>query len=162
MEEITESEEGIEAEAGEAEEDEELAEEVKEATESVSALRKSIDYLKELGLPEAVKDFAGFVIKNAAIAAVFFGASVLLKKLFGSSSGGEKRKIGQKQKKVKAVAQLIKDINDVFNKLAKWTKENENLTIDVGDGITVPFPDLLSKYTRPMGKVSSILNFRKE
>lgn len=157
--EMTESEEGIEAEAGEAgEEGEELAEEVKEASESVSGLRKSVDFLKSLQLPQVVRSFVEFVAKNAAIAVVFYGANVLLKKMFEQSSGGDRQKIGQKQKKVKAIAQLIKGINDVLNKLANWTKKNEDLTVDVGDGITVPFPDLLSKYTKPMGKVRSFLN----
>lgn len=93
-------------------------------------------------------------MNNAAIGAVLFSVNVVLAKAFGKASGGEKGTVQKKQNKVKAVAQLTSDVAKALNKLADWTKAKENDTVDAGDDITVPLPDVLSKFTQPMGKVS--------
>lgn len=157
------TEEGIagETEEGEAmtsEEAEALEKQGAEAKEEVSSLRKSVNSMKKLNEPEAEESFTDVVIKNVAIAAIFFGVNIFLKKLIAHSNGDEKQKIGDKQKKVTAMAQLMKGITHFAQELVKWTKENEGLMVGVGDGITVPFPDILSKFTTPMHKVRSILN----
>lgn len=150
--------EGIDGEvaeaAGEAEA-EAIEEAAVEATENVNMLRRGIDALLRLNVPQILRSVTWFIAKNGAAAAVFYGVTVLLKKL--SSSGGDKT-IEQKLKKVKAIAQLISDVGNTFTKLAKWAKDNEDVTVDIGDGITVPLPDMISKYTKPMEKVSSFGN----
>lgn len=158
---LDESEEGIEAEAdGEAEASEEMASEVKEASESVSKLRRSVDALKELNVPQVLKSFTKFIVKNAAIGAVLFGVNVALHKLYDDKGTCKPacKTIQQKQKKVKAIAELTSDVGNTLTKLTKWAKDNEDVKVEVSKGITVPLPDIISKYTDPMEKVSSFGN----
>lgn len=155
---IAEVDEGIDAEAageaGEAGEAEEAFKaEVAEARENVSMLGKAVDAFKELSLPQVLKSFTVFVGKNAAIGAILFGVNVLLQKLTSKATGGEKPDLKKKQQKVKAVAQLVSDVSKLLQKLSNWAKDKENVTVNVGDDIDVPLPDLLSKFTKPMEKV---------
>ncbi|KAL9960707.1 hypothetical protein ACROYT_G034194 [Oculina patagonica] len=171
-----ETEEGIEAEgaeAGEAEAGEaeaegsaETAAEAEKAAESTSMLRRCVDALKKINWSVATREFVVFVGKNAAIGGILYGVNVVLQKMFGHGGGGggaNQQKIQQKQKKVKALAQLTSDLTDALTKLANWTKEKEEVTVDAGEGITVPLPDILSKFTKPMGKdVEEAFNVAKQ
>lgn len=159
---IDEAESGITEEGEEAEEagisEEELEEveaEVAEARESVSTLRSVVDTLKSLDIPQVLKDFTIFVGKNAAIGAIFFGVTVLLKKLTaGSGSRTDKQAAQQKLKKTNALSTIIADISKISKTLTEWLKEHQNDEINVGSGITVPLPDIFLKYTKKMEAVS--------
>ncbi len=147
------AEEGEEAEELDPEESEELEEEVAEATESVSRLRSVADALRELSVSGVLKKFTVFIVKNAAIGAVCFGVNVVLKKLFVTGSGGNKKAIGQKLAKTKAISALITDISTISKTLTDWLKNHEDDTITI-DSIEVPLSDIFFKYTKQMASVS--------
>ena len=147
--------EEVAEESAEAAAEEEIAEEVAEASENVGKLRSAINTLKEINWGQVVKTFVKFVAKNVAIGAILWGVTVLLNKALKKSSGGEKKDIQKKQKKVTALAKLTSDISNCFKNLSHWMEEKKDVTIDVGDGITVPLPDVFTKYTKPMEKVST-------
>ena len=152
--------EGIEGEAAAAEGElaEEIATEAKEASENVALLKRGVEALQKINVPIAVRSFTEFILKNAAMAGIFYGVNVVLTKLFGKASDhGEKQAIQGKKIKVTAVAQLLSQIAKASNKLAEWSKAKENVSVDVED-ITVPLPDVLSKFTQPMGKVSALIS----
>lgn len=146
---IDECSEGLDAEAEEATE-EALQEEIAEAQENVSKLGKVVDSLKSLEIPQILKSFTIFVAKNAAAGCIFFGTNVLLKKLVDHSTGAQAIELQKKQKKIKALSQVISDITNDSHSVAKWAKDKENVQVSVAKGITVPLPDLLSKFTLPM------------
>ena len=154
-------EERLEGEAAAAEEGEvaeEVATEAKEASENVALLKRGVEVLEKLSVPQALRSFTIVILKNAAIAGIFYGVNVVLTKLFGKASDhGEKQAIQKKKMKVKAVTQLLSHIAKASSKLADWIKAKENVSVDVGDDITVPLPDVLSKYTQPIGKVSALI-----
>ena len=143
-------------EAAEEAAEEEVAEEMAEARENVGRLGRCIDVLKEISWGQVVKQVAEFVAKQIVIALIMWGVTVLLNKSMAKASGSEKQALQSKQKKMKAMAQLISDISDCFKKLADWIKEKKDITIDAGDGIMVPLPDVLIKYTKPLEKVSVV------
>lgn len=142
-------------EAAEGAAEEEVAEEVGEARDNVGRLRRYMNTLKEINWGQVVKKFVTFVAKNAAAGAVFWGVTVLLNKAIAKSSGKEKEAIQKKQKKVTALAQLTSDISNCFKNLAHWMEEKKDVTVDAGDGIMVPLPDVFTKYTKPLEKVSA-------
>ncbi len=159
---IEDSSEGIEEEAGETEglteeEAEELDAEADAAKENVSKLGEVVESIKSLDVPSILKKFGIFIAKQVAIAAVFYGVSVALKKILAKSgTGGSRPSAAAKDKiaKIKALQALIKDLNDDSHTLLKWLKDNQDAMIDVGGGITVPLPDIYTKYTKPIGDVS--------
>lgn len=146
---IEECSEGLDEEAEGATEGA-LQEEIAEAQENVSKLGKLVDSLKSLEIPQILKSFTKFIAKNAAMGCIFFGVNVLLKKLVGQSTGAQALERQKKQKKIKAFSQVISDITNDSHIVAKWAKDKEKVQVDVGDGIIVPLPDLLSKFTSPM------------
>lgn len=160
---VFEGSEGIEAEEAEAAEEAEGAEgaeeqasikrEIEELKGNVSELSEGFETLKKLNLPKAEESFAEFVGKNIAIGVILYGVNMVMGKIFRKTTGGQKQELQKKQEKVKAVTQLTKDLANVLKKLAKWSKDKENVTVDVGDDITVPLPDILNKFTKPMEKV---------
>ena len=155
-------EEGFEGEAAAAEEGEvaeEVATEAKEASENVSLLKRGVEALKKLDVPQALRSLTKVVLENVAIVGIFYVVNVVLTKLLGNASDpGQKQAIQKKKIKVKAVTQLLSQIVKASNKLADWSKAKENVSVDVGDDITVPLPDVLSKYTKPIGKVSALIS----
>ena len=158
--------EGIEGEAAAAEEGEvaeEVATEAKEASENVALLKRGVEALEKLNVPQAERSFTKFILENPAMADIFYGVNVVLTKLFGKASDhGEKQAIQTKKIKVKAVTQLLSQIAKASNKLADWSKANDNVSVDVGDDITVPLPDVLSKFTQPVGKVRALISSKCE
>lgn len=143
-------------EAAEEAAEEEVAEEMAEVRENVGRLGRCINALKEINWGQVVKQVAKFVAKNVVIGGILWGVTVGLNKLIGKSSGSEKLALQTKQEKIKAMAQLLSDISECFKKLADWIEKKKNITIDVGSGITVPLPDVLIKYTKPLEKVSVV------
>ncbi len=134
----------------------EVEEEVKEAKENVKELSGITKALKELNIPQLLKNFGIFVVKQLTIGAIFYGVTVALKKLTaggGSDSAANKQKLA----KTKALSTMIKDLSTSSKTLLDWLKEKQNVVIDVGDGITVPLPDIFTKFTGPI-KTVSILN----
>ena len=134
----------------------EVAEDMADAREKVGRLRRYINAVKEFKWGQALKQIGKIVMKNALAGAVFWGVMYGLNKLVARSSGREKQELQTKQKKVKAMAQLISDISDCFHKLADWIEDKKDITVDAGDGIMVPLPDILIKYTQPLEKVSVV------
>ena len=142
-------------EAAEGATEEAVAEEVEEARNNVGRLRGCMNTLKEINWGQVVKKFVTFVAKNAAAGSIFWGVTVLLNKTTATESSGEEKKaIQKKQKKVTALAQLTSDISNCFKNLAHWMEEKKDVTVDAGDGIMVPLPDVFTKYTKPLEKVS--------
>ena len=157
---LDEAEDGIAEEAEEAEdldpeEKEELEKDVAEAKESVSRLRQVVDAMKEISVTQVLKSFSVFVAKNAAIGAVFYGVTVALKKIFGSSESGSSASADAEQKlaKTQAISTLITDESTISQTLSDWLKEHEDETITVSD-IEVPLTDIFYKYTKEMASVS--------
>lgn len=143
-------------EAAEEVAEEEVAEEMAEVRENVGRLGRCINALKEINWGQVVKQVAKFVAKNVVAGAIMWGVAVGLNKLTAKSSGSEKQALQTKQKKIKAMAQLMSDISDCFKKLADWIEDKKDITVDAGDGIMVPLPDVLIKYTKPLEKVSVV------
>ena len=91
-----------------------------------------------------------FVTKNAAIGVIFYGVTIALKKILGSSESGSSSSADAEQKlaKTQAISTLITDESTISQTLIDWLKEHEDDTITI-DGI-VP----LTKYTKEMASVS--------
>lgn len=147
------SEEGADTDGLTREEIEELEAETAEAKESVSTLRKVVDYFKTLDIPQMLKKFSWFVAKNVAIAAVILGATAVLKKLMMKSSGTKKKDQKKKYDKIKAITKMITDLTDISKKVVGWVKDHEKDEVVI-DGYSIPLPDIFTKYTTPMGEVS--------
>ena len=159
---IEEVEEGINAEAEAAAEDGLSAEEVEEleaeaaaARENVSTLGKVVDFMKSLEIPETLKTFGKFVVKNAAIGAIFFGVNLALSKLVkvDGQKGGDSKAAKAKYAKMTALSTLLDDISKTSKTTMDWLQAHQKDTITL-DGIQVPLIDIFSKYTVPMGDVS--------
>jgi hypothetical protein len=158
---IEEAEEAIgnEAEAAEEagldeEELEEVEREVAEVQENVSKLGKVVEYLKSLEIPQTLLKFTKFVVKNAAIGAIFYGVTVALTKLSqpsSSGSSGSSQAAKTKYNKINALSNLIQAITDISQTVTDWLKEHQDDTITL-DGITVPLIDIFTKDTTAMGK----------
>ena len=88
------------------------------------------------------------------IAAIFYGVNVALSKLTAAAKGDAKKEPSQKLQKTKAMSKLLADLQSMLNKLLAWTSKHKNESVDVGDDISVPIPDLFFKYTKPMENVS--------
>lgn len=144
---------GIEEEGEEA--DKETKEEVEAARESVSTLRNVVDELKELLTGPTMKKIALFVGKNVAIGVILYGVTVVLKKMEGAKGTGNRQAQKQHQK-ISALSGIVKDMSEISTILLKWLKSKEETTVDVGDGITVPLPDVFYKFTVKMNDVSSV------
>lgn len=138
----------------------EVAEDMAEARENVGRLRRCMNAVKVFNWGQALKQVGKIVLENAVAGAVFWGVSFGLNKLAAKSSGREKQELQTKQKKMKAMAQLISDISDCFHKLSDWIEDKKDITVDAGDGVMVPLPDILIKYTKslekPVETISSI------
>ncbi len=154
--------EGIEGEAADAdelpeEEREEFEEEAKEASENVDKLKEVTSKLKELDIPQMLKKFAKFIVEQAAIGAIFYGVSMVLKKLTASGGSGNTEANKKKLAQSKALSALIQDLTDTSNTLVKWLKEKQKVTVtlhgEFGD-IVVPLVDLFTKYTDQIQTVS--------
>ncbi|XP_022100804.1 uncharacterized protein LOC110984689 [Acanthaster planci] len=152
---------GNEAEAAEEagldeEELEEVEKEVAEVKENVSKLGKVAEYLKSLEIPQTLLKFTKFVVKNAAVGAIFYGVTVALTKLSqpsssgGSSSGGSQA-AKTKYNKINALSSLIAELTDISQTVTDWLKGHQDDTITL-DGISVPLIDIFSKYTTKMGQ----------
>ncbi|XP_064652194.1 uncharacterized protein LOC135502923 isoform X2 [Lineus longissimus] len=142
------AEEGEAMEGLDAEEMEELQEEANVARQNVSTLRSVVDYIKDLNIPGALKAFTKFVVKNAAVGAIFYGVTVLLSKLAKQSKGSKAAQA--KYEKTYALSTLIDDMTKTSQKAVDWMKAHENDTIDL-EGISIPLIDIFTKYTGPMG-----------
>ncbi len=135
------------------EEKEELEKEAKEASENIDKLEKVVSKLKELDIPQMLRKFTVFIVEQAAIGAIFYGVSILLKKLTGGG-GGNTEANRKKLAKTKALSTLLKDLTDASNAIVKWLKEKENVRVKVDGGIEVPLVDLFIEYTDKISKVS--------
>ena len=160
IEEVLEMTEEAEAEiAEEAEEgalEEEEVAEIEEAKENVGKLKSALNALKEIEWGQVVKQVTKLVAENVAVGAVLWAVSTGLNKLTSKSSSSKKTANRKKQKKIKALAQLISDISTYIKDLAGWMQAKKDVTVDAGSGIMVPLPDVFTKYTQPMQQVSSI------
>ncbi len=150
--------EGIEGEVADdgeltEEEKEELEEEAKEASENIDKLKNVVSKLKELDVPQMLRKFTKFIVQQAAIGAIFYGISILLKKLTASGGAGNTDANKKKLAKTKALSTLLKDLTDTSDAIAKWLKENENVRVKM-DGIPMPLVDLFIQYTDIISKVS--------
>lgn len=139
--------------------EEELQDEVEESKENAGKMQKVIDTLKSLDVVAVLKKFIVFVAEQAAIAVVFSGVSIVLKKILeqGKKSGsGDSEANQQKLAKTKALSALISDISTTSNTLTDWLKDHQSdtITIDEEEGISVPLTDIFFKYTKKMGDVS--------
>ena len=130
---------------------EELQEEVEAARESVSALQSVVNEMEELLTGPVLKEIALFVGKNMAIGAILCGVSVLLKKM--AEVEGNPNAQAQYQI-VSALSGIVKDMSEKSSVLLKWLQSNQDTTVDVGDGITVPLPDIFYQFTEKMNDVS--------
>ncbi|XP_022100788.1 uncharacterized protein LOC110984681 [Acanthaster planci] len=159
---ITDAEEAIDDEAASAEDaglDEEELEnvekEVAEVKESVSALGKVADYLKNLDVPLTLQKFTQFVIKNAAVGAILYGVNVALTKLKAKLSSGSSSTASQAAKaqynKINALSSLINELTQTSQTVTTWLQSHQNDTINL-DGFTVPLIDIFTKYTTAMGQ----------
>lgn len=138
----------------------ELQEEVEAARESVSTLRNVVNEMKELLTGPVLKDIALFVGKNLAIGAILYGVSVVLKKMAETEGSGDPNAQTQYQK-VSALSELVKAMSEKSSILLKWLQSNQETTVGVGDGITVPLPDLFYQFTVKMNDVSSLKTIGK-
>ncbi len=155
---LGEADEGVDGEAADAdelpeEEREEFEEEAKEASENVEELGGITKKLKDLDIPQLLKKFAVFVVEQAAIGAIFYGISLVLKKLTSSGGGGDSAANKQKLAKTKALSALIQDLTNTSNVLVKWLKEKQDVRVTL-DGIQIPLVDLFTKYTDTIQTVS--------
>ena len=163
---IEEAEEAIgnEAEAAEEagldeEELEEVEREVAEVQENVSKLGKVVEYLKSLEIPQTLLKFTKFVVKNAAIGAIFYGVTVALTKLSqpsSSGSSGSSQAAKTKYNKINALSNLVQDLTDISKTVTDWLTEHKGDTITLG-GTTVPLIDIFTDDTTAMESVSRVL-----
>ena len=150
--------EGCLEETGEgldAEEEEKLEDEVEESKENAGKMKKVIESLKKIDTVAVLRKFTVFVAEQAAIAVVFYGVNVVLKKMFeeGKKRGGDNKANQQKLAKTKALSALISDVSNTSKTLTEWLKDHQSDTITIGDDIIVPLTDIFFKYTKEMAKV---------
>ena len=147
----------IEGDAAEGELEEEELEEIKIAKENVDKLKSALNSLKEIEWGTVVQQVVKFVVKNMAIGAILWAVNSGLSKLISQSSGIQKEELQKKQKKNKALSQLITDISTYIKDLTDWMQAKENILIDPGNGFMVPLPDVYTQYITAMKKVSSLI-----
>ena len=147
----------IEEDAAEEGLEEEELEEIKIAKENVGKLKSALNSLKEIEWGTVVQQVVKFVAKNLAIGAILWAVNSGLTKLISKSSGIEKEAMQKKQKKIKSLSQLITDISTYFKDLTDWMQAKKNIMVDTGSGFEVPLPDVYTKYTQAMQKVSSLI-----
>lgn len=148
--------EAAEAEDLSPEEEEEIQEELKEAKVSAGRMQKVIDSLKSIDVPQVLKSFTKFIAKQAAIAVVFSGVNIILRKLIEQGKvSGQSKENQQKLAKTKALSALFDDISTTSNTLTDWLKDHQKDTITL-DGIQIPLTDVFYKYTEKMETVSSM------
>lgn len=156
---IGEAAEGIEGEAADAaglgkEAAAEVTQEAAEATEATSKLGKVVEYFKGLKWGELAWTFSKFVMKNAAIGAIFYGTTVALKKIFATSPQGARGQSEQKYKKIKAISAFITSSSDLSKTVSDWLNSHKEDMITL-DGISVPLISIFVKFTDPLGDVSA-------
>ena len=148
MEETEESDEILE------EEKEELEREVEETKESTSKLKETVDSLKELG-DNPVVAFGKFIVKIAAIGAIFYGVTVGLKKLTAViEGGGDAPAKKQKASKIKSISQFITSASELSKEVSKWLAAHKNDMVKL-EGIDVPVDAIFVKYTGHLEDVSA-------
>ena len=148
---IEESEDGIEAETEglEGEELEEVEEEAAEASSASKTLGNVVEGLKSVG--DLTMSFVKFVVKNAAIGAVLYGVTVVLKKLTAKDPSNKGAQ--QKYNKVKKISEFITSETKKSKEVSDWLKVHQNEMITLG-GIQVPLIAIFVKYTKPLEDVS--------
>lgn len=128
----------------------EVEAEAAEAREAATTLDKVVDGLKTLG--DLTWTFTKFVVKNAAVGAIFYGVTVALKKMTEKPSGGSQAE--QKYKKIKAISTFITSSSELSKKVSDWLAAHKDDMITL-DGISVPLVSIFVKFTNPLGDVSA-------
>lgn len=137
-----------EAEGVEGEEAAEIEEEITEAREATSNLGNVVNSLKKLN--DLARPFVKFVAENAAVAAIFYGVNVGLKKLTAKKPGDAS---AQKQyQKIHAMGQFLTGSADLSKKVSDWLHAHKDEMIDL-EGIQVPLIAIFTKYTNPLEDV---------
>ena len=147
--------EAAEAEGIEGEEMEEIEAEAAEASKASKVLGevvKGLNTLGDLSLP-----FIKFVMKNAATGAIFFGVTVLLKKIMTKQPSDKKAQ--HKYKKIKAISQCIQSATELSKKVSDWLQAHKDEMITL-EGISVPLISIFVKFTAPLKDVSLPLLLR--
>jgi hypothetical protein len=129
-----------------------VKEEVAEVRDNVSKLGQMVEYLKSLEIPQTLRKFTTFVVKNAAIGAITYGVNAALKRLSqpsSSSSSGDSQAAKTKYNKINALSNLVQDLTDISKTVTDWLTEHKGDTITLG-GTTVPLIDIFTDDTTAM------------